>query len=344
MVAMGSRGGLPRWLPSQPWYVVVGALLACHCAVTFCQSLTPTKPQSSVARNAVHNFKRLRTLKKIRPGPVPAERAWLPWTPGEEAREPTPEELAREEYLERMLQCEEVSCSRELLEEMQAKDLPPALENYHAALLVCANVTAWQEAKDFLQEMTHERVPPDHTAYHLAMDAAGKGSGAPIEFTEQLFNEMQSRAMVPTPETYTKVIHAYISRGNEKFARRFVREAFQRGLLQIWTNGGVFLQLYDFPTDVALFLLRLAIIDRARELVGRKAGKRTIHVLTREPDMPRNTPGMGLSESAVKQVLEEFGIKESTTVLLPLANQPSRSVRACSTSSNWLKLVQGILD
>ena len=212
------------------------------------------------------------------------------------------------DFLQKIDACEEVSDARQLLREMKEENLL-VVNAYHGVLSVCANATAWQEAKEVLKEMEQERLGPDHTSYHLAMDAAGRGSGAPSDFAEGLFKEMQMRGMMPTSDTYTKVIHSYLHQGNEKSAGDFYREAARQGLLQIWTNGGVFLQLYDFPTDVALFLLRLSIVDRANQLVGRKAGKRTIHVLTKEPEMPANPPGQGLLESHVLGVLKEYGIK-----------------------------------
>lgn len=213
------------------------------------------------------------------------------------------------EFLEKINLCEEAPEARKLLREMREKDLPPVMYAYHSALAVCANATAWQDAKELLQEMEKDRLTPDHTAYHFTMDAGRVPSGAPVDFAEGLFKEMQMRGMMPTSDSYTKVILAYLQQGNEKAAENFFREAVRQGLLQIWTNGGVFLQLYDYPTEVAVFILRLAISDRAKDLVGRKAGKRTIHVLTRQPEMPRNLPGQGLLESTVMGVLAEFGIK-----------------------------------
>eukprot|EP00439_Symbiodinium_sp_Y106_P054749 s502_g7.t1 len=91
--------------------------------------------------------------------------------------------------------------------------------------------------------MTKERQTPDHECYHLAMDAGIRDPGAPDDHTELLFNEMQMRGLMPTQDSYTKVIRSYILRDNEQLARRTFREATRKGLLTCWENRGLVLQL-----------------------------------------------------------------------------------------------------
>eukprot|EP00435_Cladocopium_sp_Y103_P001183 s1208_g1.t1 len=216
-----------------------------HWAFCGLRSEDASMEQRSVSRDASFNFQRLRKLKKTRPFPKPAGPP--AWQPPKRAPPPTAEEVMTMEFLEKINLCEEASEARKLLREMREKDLPPVMYAYHGALAVCANATAWQDAKELLQEMEKDRLTPDHTAYHYTMDAGRRGSGAPVDFAESLFKEMQMRGMMPTSDSYTKVIHAYLEQGNEEAATTFFREAVRQGLLQIWTNGGVFLQLYAVP-------------------------------------------------------------------------------------------------
>ncbi|CAJ1363343.1 unnamed protein product [Effrenium voratum] len=228
-------------------------------------------------------------------------------------------ELAIDDYVARMMLCDEVAEARELMQEMKQKDLPLAMKVWHGALGVSANATDWQEAKKLLEEMEAEGLTPDHAAYHLAMDA-GEGSGgkttwwsgfilgAPIDHAESLFEEMKKRAMLPTQETYTKVLHSFILQENEKRARQVYRKAFREGMLNCYSNRGVNLAIYDYPIDVATFILRVAVIDRAGELVGRKAGKTTMHVLTRKPGVPKYQDAQ-LETMALSILRDEFGLK-----------------------------------
>ncbi|CAJ1389130.1 unnamed protein product [Effrenium voratum] len=130
----------------------------------------------------------------------------------------------------------------------------------------------------------------------------------PIDHAESLFEEMKKRAMLPTQETYTKVLHSFILQENEKRARQVYRKAFREGMLNCYSNRGVNLAIYDYPIDVATFILRVAVIDRAGELVGRKAGKTTMHVLTRKPGVPKYQDAQ-LETMALSILRDEFGLK-----------------------------------
>jgi len=225
---------------------------------------------------------------------------------------PTEEELAVQRYVEKIVLSEEVGEARSLLGEMRSEGLPLVMDAWKAALGVCANASSASEpAMQLLEEMTKERLTPDHECYHFAMDAGIKDQGAGGNFVADLLKEMERRALMPTQESYTRVLRSHIQNGNERFARRIFREATRKGLLPCWQNRGLVLQLAEWPIDVATFILRVAVVDRARELGGRrKAGKTTMHVLTREAGVPKQKDEGGRLEREVLRILkEEYGLK-----------------------------------
>lgn len=317
--------GRDKRAPPGPWghplrLVVAAAALCLPLAPSFCQGWTglsensPAGPdRSRVVRQADFNFKMQRLRRKIRPGPTrtsePKTRSTVEIVNA--PHEPTEEELALNSYVDKIQLCEEVQEVSGLMSEMKEQGLPLAMDVWKASLGVCVNASAGEAARTFLQDMTKERQTPDHECYHLAMDAGMRDPGAPDDYVELLFNEMQMRGLMPTQDSYTKVIRSYILRDNEQLARRTFREATRKGLLTCWENRGLVLQLAGFPLDVATFILRVAVIDRANELAGRrKAGKTTMHVLTRPPGRTRVQTEGGLLEREVLDILrKEFGLK-----------------------------------
>lgn len=199
----------------------------------------------------------------------------------------------------------EVPRAMSLLEEFKEDRFYLGPRHFLQALQACEVAGSYEDAGQLLKDMEKARKGPDHEAYHAAIaSCAGQGEDA-ARYSLQLFDEMQQRGLMPNLVTYNRIITALVKNGFHDDAKDKFQDATRLGYMECFTNRARFLDVQDLTIEVAELVVRLAVEDRAKMMVKRKAGKGGFYVLT-GPANKRTA----LKQQAILRVLrEEYGLK-----------------------------------
>jgi len=192
----------------------------------------------------------------------------------------------------------------DLLGFMRSDGVKVSRRAWTSGMGACARGGRWAEALRLMADMDKAREPPDHTAYNAAIEACGE-QGAHQQ-AGQLMLEMRQRGLQPQMDTYARLLRVLVQNGMTEDARSLYQEASTHGFFDVWVNRGRFLDLQEFPIEVAEVILRFAVEERADEMARRgKAGKGGFYVLTGQAHK-----STAYKQQAVLRIMrEEFGLK-----------------------------------
>ncbi|CAE8595348.1 unnamed protein product, partial [Polarella glacialis] len=251
---------------------------------------------------------------KIRPGP---HVTWEKLKPFKEMfKDPapkSPEDLEQEKHLQIMRTFTKDGLWEEAvahLKVMEAEGVPRVLAVWKFAVKACSQAGQWQEATRLLNAMfdAKERVAPDHSCFHAAMDACeveGKMQPEALLHPRELLKQMQLRGLMPTAFSYAKVLKMFMDSGNRKEAEALYAEVTRQGLLSVWHNGGNILDLQDVDIAVAQVVIRFAVEERASNIARARAGRGGFVVIT-----GKSSKSEAHKQHAVIRIMkEEYGLK-----------------------------------
>jgi len=215
---------------------------------------------------------------------------------------PTPEELSRLDTEQALIKCAQEGQGEEalrLLGELEAYGRP-SRENWNTAVEACAKQGLQSEAIELLERMDKVRIPPDHVAYHSAIEAC-RSSNEGL----RLLREMRDRGLPPNMFSYKAAITLLAEKGQKEEATSLWREAEAQGLFPVWKNAGRNLDVTEYPIPMAEIIVRCAVEDRATWLAKSKAGKGDFWVLTGSATKPTSQK----QQAVVRVMREEYGLK-----------------------------------
>lgn len=208
-------------------------------------------------------------------------------------------------YEGNLKECEDGAWSRalELLNIMGSRGIRRTRHAWASATAACARAGRWEEAAGLLQAMGVANVPPDHIAYSNAIEACEE-HGA-YQHAARLLIEMKQRGLPPNLDAYAKVLRLLVQGGRPQEAAALYQEANNQGLFSVWTNRARFLDLQELSAEVAEVVVRFAVEERAKAMVGGKAGRGGFYVLTG----PANKKTAFKQQAVLRVMREEFGLK-----------------------------------